>query len=165
MNTEITKYKPTTYAVGHYSATDRVFNQLPALFNDNWFKNVFGEIEKAFDVPDAVYPYNVKAIRNKEGEPEKYEVEVALAGVGKNNIDVKVRDGHLQINILKDETAEDKNSSYVRKGISKRKGNLSFVLNENTDPKKITSTYTDGLLRVTVPVKQPEVYNVDIKVD
>jgi hypothetical protein len=23
----------------------------------------------------------------------------------------------------------------------------------------------DGLLRVTVPVKQPEVYNIDIKVD
>jgi HSP20 family molecular chaperone IbpA len=165
MNTEITKYNPTTYTVGHYSSTDRLFNQLPALFNDSWFKNVFGELDKAFDVPDAVYPYNVKTIKNKDGEPERFEVEVALAGVGKNNIDVKVRDGHLHINILKDEINEDKNTNYVRKGISRRKGNLSFVLNETTDPKKITSTYTDGLLRVTVPVKQPEVYNVDIKVD
>lgn len=165
MTTEINKYNPTTYTVGHYSATDRLFNQLPALFNDHWFKNVFGDVEKAFDIPNAVYPYNVKAIKNKSGEPEKYIVEVALAGVGKNNIDVKVRDGHLSINILKEDNEDEKNSYYVRKGISKRKGSLSFVLNENTDPKKISSTYVDGLLRVTVPVKQPEIYNIDIKVD
>jgi HSP20 family protein len=165
MTTEITTYNPT-YTVGHYSTTtDRIFNQLPALFNDHWFKNVFGDIEKAFDVPNAVYPYNVKAIKNKDGEPEKYIVEVALAGVGKNNIDVKVRDGHLNIDITKEEKNEDESSSYVRKGISKRKGNLSFVLNENTDPKGISSTYVDGLLRVTVPVRQPEIYNIDIKVD
>ena len=51
------------------------------------------------------------------------------------------------------------------KYLGKRKGSLSFVLNENTDAKNITSTYVDGLLRVIVPVKQPEVYNIDIKVD
>jgi HSP20 family protein len=164
MTTEITTYKPK-YTVGHFSATDRLLNQLPALFNDNWFKNVLGDFDKAFDIPNAVYPYNVKTIKNKNGETEKYIVEVALAGVGKNNIDVKVRDGHLTINILKDEAEEEKNTAYVRKGISRRKGSLSFVLNENTDPKKISSTYLDGLLQVTVPVKQPEIYNIDIKVD
>jgi HSP20 family protein len=164
MKTEITTYNPK-YTVGHFSTTERMYNQLPALFNDSWFKNVLDGVDKAFDVPNAVYPYNVKKITNKKGEPEKYIVEVALAGVGKNNIDVKVRDGHLTINIIKEEEAEDKNISYVRKGISERKGNLSFILNENTDPKKINSTYLDGLLRVTVPVKQPEVYNIDIKVD
>lgn len=164
MTTEITTYKPT-YTVGHYNTTDRLFNQLPALFNDNWFKNLFGDLDKAFDDPNAVYPYNVKTIKNKNGESEKYIVEVALAGVGKNNINVHVKNRHLNIDITKEECEEDKNSHYVRKGISKRKGSLSFALNENIDPKKIVSTYTDGLLRVTVPVKQPEVHNITIKVD
>ena len=164
MTTKIETYKPN-YTVGHYSATDRILNQFPALFNDNWFKNVFGDVEKAFDIPNAVYPYNVKTVKNKKGEADKYIVEIALAGIGKNNIDVKVRQGHLNIDILKEEIEEDNNTSYVRKGISKRKGSFSFVLNENTDPKKISSTYVDGLLQVTVPIKQPEIYNIDIKVD
>ena len=160
MNTITTQLVP-----GHYSSTERVFRQLPALFNDNWFNNVFGEFEKAFDVPNAVYPYNVKTVKDKDNNLKEYVVEVALAGVGKNNIDVKVRQGHLNIDILKEDKDDDKNVSYVKKGISKRKGSLSFVLNENTDAKNITSNYTDGLLRVTVPVKQPEVHNIDIKVD
>jgi HSP20 family protein len=164
MTTEITKYNPN-YTVGHFSATDRLFDQLPALFNDNWFKNTFGDFDKAFDVPNAVYPYDVKKINNKNGNCDKYIIEVALAGVGKNNIDVKVRDRNLTIDVLKEEENDDKNLSYVRKGISKRKGSLSFVLNENTDPKRISSKYTDGLLQVTVPVKQPEIHNIDIKVD
>lgn len=163
MTTTITKQP--TYTTGHYSTTERVFRQLPALFNDDWLSSAISGWEKAFDVKNAVYPYNIKTEINKSGDAKCYIVEVALAGVGKNNIDVNVRDGHLNININKEDDEKNGSFSYVRKGISQRKGNLSFVLNENTDAKNITSTYVDGLLRVTVPVKQPEVFNIDIKVD
>lgn len=158
MNTITTQLVP-----GHYSSTERVFRQLPALFNDNWFNNVFGQFDKAFDVPNAVYPYNVKTVKDKNDNLKEYVVEVALAGVGKNNIDVKVREGHLYIEVLKEECINS--CSYVKKGISTRKGHLSFLLNENANVKEIKSSYIDGLLRVTVPVTQPEVLNIDIKVD
>jgi len=161
MTTKITTYNPN-YTVGHYSSTG---HQLPALFNDSWFKSIFGDLEKAFEIPNAVYPYNVKAITNEEGEPSSYIVEVALAGVGKNNINVKVQDNKLNINVEKDETKEDSDADYVRKGISRRKGSLTFTLNENTDAPRISSTYVDGLLQVTVPVKHPKSYNIDIKVN
>ena len=161
MTTTIKTYNPT-YTVGHYGSSNY---QLPAIFNDSWFNSLFGDLEKAFEIPNAVYPYNVRAKTNDEGEATAYIVEVALAGVGRNNIDIKVKDGHLKINVNKEEGEEEKNNTYVRKGISKRKGSLSFALSEKTDAKNITSSYTDGLLQVTVPVKQPEVYNIDIKVD
>lgn len=161
MTTTLKTYDPT-YTVGHYGSSNY---RLPAIFNDSWFNSLFGDLEKAFEVPNAVYPYNVRAKTNDEGEATAYIVEVALAGVGKNNIDIKVKDGHLKINVNKEEGEEEKNTSYVRKGISKRKGSLSFALSEKTDAKNITSSYTDGLLQVTVPVKQPEIYNIDIKVD
>lgn len=153
----------TTLIPGHFSSTERVLRQLPALFNDSWLENAFESIDRAFDVPGAVYPYNVLTTFNESDEPKDYIIEVALAGIGKENIDVKVRDGRLHINIKKDEKIDD--TSYVKKGISQRSGQMSFRLNENTNIKKINSSYTDGLLRVIVPVIQPEVMDIDIRVD
>ena len=159
MNT-LTTYTPSRL----YATTDQGYRQLPALFNDSWFNSLFGDFEKAFDVPNAVYPYNVKTVKDSKGELKEYIVEVALAGVKRDNIDVKVRDGQLHIDISNDETLEDGDVSYVRRGISKRKGQLSFQLGEKVNIKKINSAYVDGLLRVIVPVVQPEVVNIDIKV-
>jgi HSP20 family protein len=155
------------YTIGRViPATGSGINQLPALFNDSWIKEVLEELDygRAFDVPNAVYPYNVKATKDKDGQPTSYIIEVALAGIGKDNINIKVRDGHLVIDVEKEEDVIVENTAYVKKGISKRKGQLSFTLSDKSDAKNITSTYTDGLLRVVVPVVQPEVINIDVKV-
>jgi HSP20 family molecular chaperone IbpA len=155
-----------TYTVGRViPASGAGYSQLPALFNESWFSELFKDLDKAYDIPNAVYPYNVKAITGKDKVPTSYTIEVALAGVGKENISVKVQDRHLNIDISKDEETTDEIISYVKKGISRRKGQLSFALSDKTDAKNITSTYVDGLLRVTVPVVQPEVINIDVKVD
>ena len=156
--------KLATYMPGHFASADRVFRHLPALFNDNWLNSVFDDVEKAFDVPNAVYPYNVVQVTNSAKEVTEYRVEVALAGVGKENIDVKVREGKLQINVLysKDETPET--VSYLKKGISQRKGNLVFNLDEKVNAKRITSSYKDGLLQVVIPVVQSETIDVDVEV-
>ena len=153
-----------TLVPGHFASADRVFRHLPALFNDNWLNSVFGEVEKAFDVPNAVYPYNVLQVRNSKQEVIQYKVEVALAGVGKDNIDVKVRDGKLHINIGKEKDEPDDTVSYLKKGISQRKGNMTFNLDEKVNSKKISSSYKDGLLQVTIPVVQPETIDIDIEV-
>ena len=153
-----------TLVPGHFTSADRVFRHLPALFNDNWLNSVFGEVEKAFDVPNAVYPYNVLQVRNSKQEVIQYKVEVALAGVGKDNIDVKVRDGKLHINIGKEKDEPDDTISYLKKGISQRKGSMTFNLDEKVNSKKISSSYKDGLLQVTIPVVQPETIDIDIEV-
>lgn len=155
-----------TYTIGRvYPATGTGISQLPALFNDTWLSEVLKDVEKAFDVSNAVYPYNIVSETDTEGTPYAYYIEVALAGVGKDNISVSVKEGKLFINVSKEEEEFDETIHFLRKGISKRKGQLSFTLNENTDIKKISSTYTDGLLRVKVPVVKPEVVNIDVKVN
>ena len=60
----------TTLIPGHYSSTERVFRQLPALFNDSWLESAFDKIDRAFDVPGAVYPYNVKTVLIKITSPQ-----------------------------------------------------------------------------------------------
>lgn len=143
----------------------QVFRQLPALFSDRWLDGLFDDVDRAFDVPGAHYPYDVKSYTNNDGEVYKYEIDVALAGIGKDGIKVKVKDGYLTIDVEKEQVEEKSHIKYAKKGISKRKATMSFHLAENVDVKNISSDYKDGLLKVTVPVKQPEVYNVDIKVD
>jgi HSP20 family molecular chaperone IbpA len=152
-----------TLVPGHYSSTERVLSRLPDLFNDNWLANAIDNWDKALDVPNAVYPYNIKLVKNEKGEEKLYEIEVALAGVGKNNIDVKVKDTLLNIEVKNPELEDNKNS-YLRKGISQRKGKLSFSLGEKVQKKKISSSYIDGLLRVVVPLAQPETLDIDVKV-
>ena len=153
----------TTLVPGHYSSTERVLSRLPELFNDNWLSAAIDNWDKALDVPNAVYPYNIKLIKNDKGEEKQYEIEVALAGVGKNNIDVKVKDALLNIEVKCLDEEENKNS-FLRKGISQRKGKLSFSLGEKVQKKKISSSYIDGLLKVVVPLAQPETLDIDVKV-
>lgn len=150
-----------TLVPGHYSSTERVFSRLPDLFNDNWLTNI-DNWDKALDIPNAVYPYNIKLVKSDTGEDKQYEIEVALAGIGKNNIDVRVKDALLHIDV-KQSTSEEK-ESYLRKGMSNRSGKLSFSLGEKVQKKKISSTYIDGLLKVVVPLMQPETLDIDIKV-
>lgn len=153
----------TTLVPGHYSSTERVLSRLPELFNDNWLSAAIDNWDKALDVPNAVYPYNIKLIKNDKGEEKQYEIEVALAGVGKNNIDVKVKDTLLNIEVKCLDEEEVKNS-FLRRGISQRKGKLSFSLGEKVQKKKISSSYIDGLLKVVVPLAQPETLDIDVKV-
>lgn len=154
----------TTYTPGRIASTERGVCQLPALFNDNWFHTFFTNVDKAFEIPNAVYPYNVIQVKSSTQETIKYEVEVALAGVGKENIDVKVRDGQLHIIVGENVKSSNETKTFLKKGISQRKGSITFNLDEKVNAKQITSTYKDGLLCVSIPVQRPETFDVDIEV-
>jgi HSP20 family molecular chaperone IbpA len=154
-----------TYTLGRViPATGTGYSQLPALFNESWLTSVIKDFDKAFDIPNATYPYNIVAETDPDGTPQTYYIEVALAGVGKEHINVRVKENKLVIDVSKEDEEYDETIIYHRKGISRRKGQLSFTLKDNTDVKSISSTYTDGLLRVKVPVRTPEVHNVSIEV-
>jgi HSP20 family molecular chaperone IbpA len=163
--TTLTTYHPGGYPTPSTANQALRVRQLPALFNNNWLEHVFGDFEKAFEVPNAVYPYNVVQVKNKQGEDVRYEVEVALAGVGKESIDVKVRDGQLHINISKEKDPASDTVTFLKRGISQRKGSMTFNLDEKVNSKNITSSYKDGLLRVVIPVVQPETIDIDVEVE
>jgi len=155
-----------TYTIGRVIPAAGIgYSQLPSLFNESWLTDLVKDVDKAFDIPNAVYPYNIVAETDPEGVPVTYFIEVALAGVGKDNINVCVKEDKLLINVSKEEMELDEYTIFCRKGISKRKGQLSFSIKDNTDIKNITSTYIDGLLRVRVPIQTREVTNIDIKVN
>lgn len=154
------------YVPGHYSSTER-HHQLPALFSSRWFNSLFEETfpEKIVEDQGNFYPYNISVVKDGE-EVTKYIVEVALAGVGKNNISVDVKHDVLTIQINKENETTDDTRTFLKHGISRRKSTFSYKLDTNqVEAKKIQSTYIDGLLTVIVPVKKKETHKIDIKVN
>ena len=160
----------TQLVPGHYTSTERAFNQLPALFSSRWFNSIFDDSypEKIIEDNQAFYPYNL-SVKKKGEDIKQYTLEVALAGVGKNNIAVDVKSDILTVSVTKEDiTVENKDEEtlFLKRGISRRKSTFSYKLDTNQiDVKKIQSTYIDGLLTVTIPVKKKETHKVDIKVN
>lgn len=145
------------------------FNQLPALFNENWLKDVFSNFDrwdKAFDLQNVHYPYDISYIKDDSGNPTSYRLDIALAGVGKDNIKLSVKDQHLLVEVDRpDKTSTESEAVWLKSGISYRTARLEFQLGKDVDVKKISSSYKDGLLRVTIPVKKTEVTDIQISVD
>ncbi len=91
-------------------------------------------------------------IYEKDG---KLVYETELPGVKKDDIEIKVEDGRLVISgeVKRDERIEREN--YFRIGRHYGKFQRCFPLPEQADdPKKIKASFEDGILRVTVPLRE-----------
>ena len=93
----------TPYAVGF----DRVFDRLVDYSHNNMASTGFP-------------PYNIKKVGDYG-----YEIEMALAGFGKEDIEVEVANGILTIRSVKDNSDEPE---VLHRGISYRKFNRRFTL-------------------------------------
>ena len=117
---------------------DNVFDRFETMFdNDHFFSN-------AGNYP----PYNIV----KTGD-YTYDIELALAGFGKKDIDVQYADGTLTIKSIKDANEEDKDG-LLHKGISKRQFSRSFTIADDVEVKG--AELKDGLLKVALEKVIPD---------
>jgi len=116
-------------------------NMLDDFFDEKWMnkKNLFRDTFK-MDV--------------QENE-DNYVVEAELPGVKKEEIDVKMDDGRLQISVEREEVTEDNKKNYIHKErrCSSLKRSVYLVDAEN---KEITAKLEEGVLNVTIPKKEKE---------
>jgi len=129
-----------------------IFNQLRPL--SVGFDDVFDHFESMFDsdfrLPTVNYPpYNIV----KTGT-NKYDIEVALAGFGKKDIDVSVENGVLTIESKVEEKDKDEDGNTIYKGISKRYFKRSFTIADDVEVKG--AELKDGLLKVSMEKIVPE---------
>ena len=128
-----------------------IFNQLRPV--SIGFDNVFNHFERMFE--DDLYitagnypPYNIV----KTG-PEQYNIEVALAGYNKKDIDVDFAEGLLTIKSVKNEKSLE-DGSILHKGIAKRHFSRTFTVADDIEVKD--AELKDGLLRVFLKRIVPE---------
>ena len=137
-----------------------IFNQLRPL--SVGFDDVFNHFESMFDY-DTVNvsnypPYNIV----KTGD-NKYDVELALAGFNKKDINVSVENGMLTIE-SKEDKSKDKDGEVIHKGISKRYFKKSFTISDDVEVKG--AELKDGMLRISMEKIIPEakkLRTIDIK--
>ena len=131
-----------------------IFNQLRPVTVG--FDNIFDHFERMFDgdvmnIPQVNYPpYNIV----KTGE-YTYDIELALAGFSKNDIDVEYENNVLTVkSIKKAETVQEGNNGMLHQGISKRMFSKSFTVSDDVEVKG--AELKDGLLKVSLERIIPE---------
>tara|TARA_R100000008_G_C3556553_1_gene153547 strand:- start:477 stop:935 length:459 start_codon:yes stop_codon:yes gene_type:complete len=135
-----------------------IFNQLRPL--SVGFDDVFDHFESMFEGPTFIGsnypPYNIV----KTGS-NKFDIEVALAGFNKKDINVTSENGMLTIeskvkSVVNDSIGADakKDEKMVHKGISKRYFKKSFTIADDVEIKG--AELKDGMLRVSMEKIVPE---------
>ena len=139
-----------------------IFNQLRPL--SVGFDDVFDHFESMFDGPTLTIgsnypPYNIV----KTGD-NKFDIEVALAGFNKKDINVTSENGMLTIESKQEDKSTDKDGEVLHKGISKRYFKRSFTIADDVEIKG--AVLKDGMLRVSMEKIIPDakkLKTIDIK--
>ena len=119
---------------------DPLFDRFEIMFNDDFLTN---QIHQNYP------PFNIV----KTGD-YTYDIELALAGFGKKDIDVSYEDGVVtvkSIHATKEDKAED---GVLHRGISKRYFTKSFSIADDVEVKG--AELKDGLLKISMEKIIPE---------
>ena len=132
-----------------------IFNQLrPVTIG---FDPIFDRFERMFDedflnAPSVNYPpYNIV----KTGD-YTYDIELALAGFSKKDIDVEYNDGVVTVKSIHETKSEEdeRNGSVLHRGISKRHFTKSFTIADDVEVRG--AELKDGLLKISLERIIPE---------
>jgi len=118
------------------------------------FDNLFDDFDRIYkfnsDSINHYPPYNIRKINDTD-----YVIELAIAGFGKKDIEVKSQENTLTIKSKdKKEEVSDKDESILHRGISQRSFKRSFTIAEDVVVKG--ADLKDGLLSVKLERIIPE---------
>ncbi len=113
------------------------------------FDNVFDQLSSLsqFEIPKYP-PYNIKKV-----DDNKYQLEMALAGFAKTDLDVEVKDNTLTVTGNSSDDTENTNS-FVYKGIAQRAFTRQWALIDYL--KVFNASFKDGVLVVDMELNLPE---------
>ena len=113
---------------------------------DSFFSRLF-DVDSGATASTGYPPYNIK----KTGE-FAYQIEMALAGFSKDELQVEVADGTLSIKTVPSEKEEDKD--FLHRGIAKRQFSRKFTLSDDVVVKG--ADLYNGLLTIDLERVIPE---------
>ncbi len=134
-------------------------NQQPTIsdFVNQFFNNDYlNQVEESFNVlrPKA----NIK-------ETEKsYVIEMLVPGFSKKDFAIEVENDSLKVSAKIGKKEKDTVDNYIHEEFSKMNIERNFSLSNNVDTKKISASYTNGILNITVPKKEETIIKKMIEI-
>lgn len=95
-------------------------------------------------------------------DENKYLVEAELPGVDKNEVNIEINEGRLNISIKREENINEEKKNYIHKERRYSSMNRSIYL-EDAKSEGIKANLENGVLRITVPKESRP--NNSIKID
>ena len=113
------------------------------------FDNIFDQLSSLsqFEIPKYP-PYNIKKV-----DDNKYQLEMALAGFTKTDLEVEVKDNTLTVTGNSSDDTENTNS-FVYKGIAQRAFTRQWALIDYL--KVFNANFKNGVLTVDMELNLPE---------
>ncbi len=116
----------------------------------------FDQIERALEnaqksASDGYPPNNIERIAPTEDEPERLRITLAIAGFGRDEIEVTEEESQLWI---RGRQKDDKSREYIHRGIAARQFQRSFLLAEGM--RVLDAELANGLLSIDVARPQPD---------
>ena len=120
---------------------DPIFDRFERMFDDDFFTNGSNGVNYP--------PYNIV----KTGD-YTYDIEVALAGFAKDDIDVQYEDGIVTVKSIHETKEQEEKDGVLHRGISKRHFTKSFTVAD--DVVVNGAELKDGLLKISLERIIPE---------
>ena len=116
---------------------------------DHFFNKRYRNLLDMGDVTDV---FNYPMINEKEND-SSISLELAIPGVEKEDINVYVEDGYIQVMIEDSQKINSTADDYRSKEFSYYSLNQKFSIPENAEEESISANYRNGVLYIEVPVK------------
>jgi HSP20 family protein len=131
-------------ATGFSGMVDKIFqDNLSRFFDDSFWG--FSGLDRSVEVP-----VNVRQT------DKSYELEVVAPGLKKEDFKINVSGDMLTVSFEHQEEnkQEGKEEGWLRKEYKMRSFSRSFNLDDTIDVNKIAAKYSDGILQLSLPIKE-----------
>ncbi|MCS6824170.1 MAG: Hsp20/alpha crystallin family protein [Cytophagaceae bacterium] len=112
---------------------------------DRLFPGVFFD-EKKWNIPAT----------NIEETDKSFELEIAVPGYQKNELNIEINNNVLRISGEKKDEKKDENKNYTRREFNYSSFNRLFRLPEVINENDVKAEYKDGILKISLVKKQTE---------
>ncbi len=136
---------------------------LPSLFGEDLFEDwntCFPRVRDFEDVDKKLYGKHASQLMKTDvhENDEGYEVDIDLPGFKKDEIKLTLHRGNLTVSAAKglDQDEKDKKGRVIRQERYAGSMQRSFYVGEYVTEEDIKAKYEDGVLRLTIPKKDPK---------